>query len=127
METCLYARNLKETAAFYREVLRLEKFSEAEDRHVFFRCGQAMMLLFNPDKTMTPGQAVPPHGAYGQGHIAFRIPAADIPRWLMALESHNIDIEAQVDWPSGGKSIYFRDPADNSVELATAKTWNLKF
>jgi catechol 2,3-dioxygenase-like lactoylglutathione lyase family enzyme len=38
---------------------------------------------------------------------------------------HGVEIEAEVTWPSGGQSIYFRDPAGNSVELATPQTWNL--
>jgi hypothetical protein len=28
-----------------------------------------------------------------------------------------------VEWPGGGRSIYFRDPAGNSVELGTPAIW----
>jgi catechol-2,3-dioxygenase len=37
-----------------------------------------------------------------------------------------VPIEIEITWPGGGHSIYFRDPAGNSIELATAKTWNLQ-
>jgi catechol 2,3-dioxygenase-like lactoylglutathione lyase family enzyme len=34
-------------------------------------------------------------------------------------------IEAEVEWPKGGRSIYFRDPSGNSLEFAESKIWNL--
>ena len=34
-------------------------------------------------------------------------------------------IEQEVDWPRGGRSFYFRDPAGNSLELATPRIWGL--
>jgi len=38
---------------------------------------------------------------------------------------HGIAIESEITWPGGGRLIYFRHPAGNSVELATPKTWGL--
>ncbi len=35
-------------------------------------------------------------------------------------------IESEGRWPGGGYSIYFRDPAGNSIELATAAVWGLE-
>jgi hypothetical protein len=35
-----------------------------------------------------------------------------------------VAIEQEVDWPRGGKSLYFRDPAGNSVELLTPGVWH---
>jgi hypothetical protein len=32
-------------------------------------------------------------------------------------------IEKEFGWPRGGRSIYFRDPAGNSVELVTPGLW----
>ena len=34
-------------------------------------------------------------------------------------------IEKEVEWPKGGRSLYFRDPAGNSVELVTPGVWGL--
>ena len=34
-----------------------------------------------------------------------------------------VAIEAEVEWPSGGRSLYFRDPAGNVVELAPPTLW----
>jgi hypothetical protein len=30
-----------------------------------------------------------------------------------------------IEWPSGGRSIYFRDPAGNLVDLVTPGVWGL--
>jgi predicted enzyme related to lactoylglutathione lyase len=36
-----------------------------------------------------------------------------------------VAIEKIVDWPGGGRSLYFRDPAGNSLELATPRIWGI--
>ena len=52
-------------------MLGLEPFAKAPGRHVFYRCGDQMLLIFNPDATAMPPAAgalpVPPHGADGRG------------------------------------------------------------
>ena len=46
-----------------------------------------------------------------------------IPAWREHLRQQGVAIEAEISWPSGGYSIYFRDPAGNSLELATPQMW----
>ena len=36
-----------------------------------------------------------------------------------------VTIEADFDWPDGGRSIYFRDPAGNCLEFAEPRIWGL--
>jgi hypothetical protein len=36
-----------------------------------------------------------------------------------------VAIEHEATWPRGGRSFYFRDPAGNSLELATPRIWGL--
>ena len=48
LETCLYVDDLVRAEEFYRDVLGLTFVSRQEKRQVFFRCGQRMLLLFNP-------------------------------------------------------------------------------
>ena len=43
--------------------------------------------------------------------------------WRDHLAQQGIAIEREVAWPSGGASLYFRDPDGNSLELATPATW----
>ncbi len=37
--------------------------------------------------------------------------------WREKLLSHGVQIEHQQMWPQGTRSIYFRDPDENSLEL----------
>jgi catechol 2,3-dioxygenase-like lactoylglutathione lyase family enzyme len=125
LEAVLYVDDLAAAEAFYTGVLNLPVHSRVPDRHLFLRCGDGMFLLFNPDATSQPGEQVPSHGARGPGHVALAIDEADLAGWHERLAQHSVEIEAEVTWPSGGRSIYFRDPAGNSIELATPQTWNL--
>lgn len=126
LETCLYVDDLEAAEHFYAQVLGLEPFSRVQGRHTFFSCESGMFLLFNPAATEKPGQIVPSHGARGPGHVAFAIGAAEIPQWRERLQQYQVGIETEVRWPGGGHSLYFRDPAGNSVELTTPKTWGLE-
>jgi catechol 2,3-dioxygenase-like lactoylglutathione lyase family enzyme len=131
LETILYAHDLGAIERFYRDVLGLEPHSRVEARQIFYRCGDQMLLIFNPDVTERPPPAnarlpVPPHGAYGEGHVCFRASAAEIDGWRAHLEGLGVEIEADFEWPDGGRSIYFRDPAGNCLEFAEPKIWGLK-
>ena len=129
-EGALYAENLGETAAFYAEVIGLERIAEAEGRHVFFRAGEGVLLLFRPCATREPPSPdarlpVPPHGSEGPGHLCFAADASEIERWRARLAEAGVAIEADFEWPQGGRSIYVRDPAGNSIELAEPRIWGL--
>lgn len=127
LETAIYADDLVAAEAFYSGVLGLSVFIRAPGRHVFFRCDQQMLLVFAADETEKGALAgqlpVPPHGARGAGHVCFRASPEEIEKWRRTLVTRGIAIEADFVWPSGGRSIYFRDPAGNSLEFAEAKIW----
>jgi len=128
LETCLYADDLASAEQFYREVIGLVVHARMPGRHVFFRCGPAMFLVFNPTATGTgldvgPGERRLQHGAVGPGHVAFQVDESALAAWRDTLASQGVPIEAEVSWPKGGHSIYVRDPAGNSVELATRALW----
>ena len=125
LETCLYADDLDSAAAFYRDLLGLDPISSVPGRHVFFRCGDGMFLLFNPARTATSEGDVPPHGARGPGHVAFAIPPDELQAWLSRLHALGVPLEADVAWPRGGRSLYIRDPAGNSVELTSPTIWDI--
>ena len=125
LESCLYVDDLDAAEEFYGTVLGLRLYAKAEGRHVFFRCGWRMFLLFDPTATELPDSGVPAHGARGRGHVAFAISLQDVPGWKEWLDHHGVEVEQIVEWPEGGHSLYFRDPAGNSVELATPATWRI--
>ena len=125
LETCLYCKDLDEAQNFYGEILGLKLHSRSGNRHLFFRCGDSMVMIFNPEQTRLPDQTVPSHGSTGSGHIAFSIPENELPQWSSYLIENGIEIEADITWSDGGRSLYFRDTCNNSVELASPHLWDL--
>ena len=126
LEAALYAKDLDAAEQFYHGVLGLEIISRVAGRGVSFRCGDAVLLLFDPERTRIPDAGVPPHGAIGDGHMAFAINESEIDSWRRHLQQCGVAIEAEVAWPEGGRSVYFRDPAGNILELAPPALWTVK-
>lgn len=124
-ETSLYGPDIDELEAFYRRVIGLESIARFGDRGVALRCGDEVLLLFDPDESAETDGPVPPHGAHGPGHVAFTATREKLPAWRTHLADCGVNIEAEVEW-GDGHSIYFRDPAGNSVELATPGIWGFE-
>jgi catechol 2,3-dioxygenase-like lactoylglutathione lyase family enzyme len=122
-ETILYAKDLQAAEQFYTDVLGL-KIVDQSDLYLAFECGKGVLLIFDPLKSSEPGRLVPSHGTNGAGHMAFAIDAKEIGFWLQRLQNKGVEIEKEVDWQNGGHSIYFRDPAGNSIELAPPNLWD---
>lgn len=123
VETSLYGDDLAAMESFYTDVLGLTVVDKDPGRHIFLRVGAAsVLLLFNPSTTRQH-ELFPPHGAFGPGHAAFGIRADQLEIWRSRLTDHQVAIEREIDWPRGGHSIYFRDPAGNSIELITPGVW----
>jgi len=125
-EASLYASDLDAAERFYHGVLGLEIVSRFEERGIAFRCGQSVLLVFDPERTRIADAGVPTHGAIGEGHVAFLTDESELEPWRQHLRKCGIIIESEVDWPEGGRSIYFRDPAGNVVELAPPTLWKKK-
>ncbi|MER9952817.1 VOC family protein [Mesorhizobium sp. M0047] len=130
LESALYVTDLVAAETFYTGVLGLTLFGKVDGRHLFFRCGPGVLLVFNAEATKIPPAPdarlpVPPHGAVGEGHLCFAATADEIVRWKARLEAKNIAIESEFEWPQGGRSIYIRDPSGNSIEFAEPRIWGL--
>jgi catechol 2,3-dioxygenase-like lactoylglutathione lyase family enzyme len=130
LEACLYGGDLGAAERFYGGIIGLPVYARVPGRHVFFRCGEGMFLMFDPAATrkgiaVEGGETRLQHGPRGPGHVAFRVAESEITEWRAKLAAAGVRIEAEVAWPGGGRSIYVRDPSGNSVELATASVWGL--
>lgn len=123
LETCLYVDDLDAATRFYAHVMGLELISRRDDRHLFLRLGESMLLLFLPEASSEATSELPTHGTQGAGHIAFHVPPQRLDDWRRRLEECQVPIEQVVDWPNGARSLYFRDPAGNSLELASRGLW----
>lgn len=123
LEAALYGPDLPALERFYTRVIGLPVILRGGRRLVALRAGHATLLLFDPTASSAAGGMVPAHGATGAGHVAFVIEEADRAAWRRRLEAHGVAIEKEVEWPEGGTSLYMRDPAGNSVELAPPRIW----
>ncbi|HEV2095607.1 MAG TPA: VOC family protein [Chthoniobacterales bacterium] len=121
-ESVLYADDLAAAERFYRDVLKLEVITRSE-LVVSFRCAHGVLLIFNPKLSSPPGRDVPSHGRSGSGHLAFVATDAEREEWKRRLMSAGVAIEAEIDWEQRGRSLYFRDPAGNSIEFAPLTLW----
>ena len=125
-ETILYATDLAAAGRFYADVLGLKAIRQSAASLDGFRLPDGgVLLLFNPRESIKPGRGVPSHGGMGPGHAAFRVGNApgELDRWRERLRSTHVEIEQEITWDSGARSIYFRDPAGNSVELVEGEIW----
>ncbi|WP_095083766.1 VOC family protein [Mesorhizobium sophorae] len=130
LESALYVTDLDAAEKFYTGALGLDLLGRVDGRHLFFRCGPGVLLIFNAEATKVPPAPdarlkVPPHGAVGEGHLCFAASADEIERWKAHLEAKKIAIESEFEWPQGGRSIYIRDPSGNSIEFAEPRIWGI--
>jgi catechol 2,3-dioxygenase-like lactoylglutathione lyase family enzyme len=115
LEAALYAQDLDAAAAFYGTLLGLTEIARVPGRHVFYRCGPAVLLVFRASATAVP--------ATGPGHVCFAADSAAIDRIRDRLARAGTAPEADFRWPNGARSLYVRDPAGNSVEFAEPHLW----
>jgi catechol 2,3-dioxygenase-like lactoylglutathione lyase family enzyme len=121
-ETVLYATDIPAAAAFYSDVLGLRLVDGPDELAAAFRLEDGgVLLLFNPERSTLPGRPVPSHGTTGAGHLAFSVESLD--SWEQRFAGAGVEIELDKEWPQGGRSLYVRDPAGNSVELVEGDIW----
>jgi catechol 2,3-dioxygenase-like lactoylglutathione lyase family enzyme len=130
LESALYVTDLDDAEEFYTGVIGLDLLGKVDGRHLFFRSGDGVLLIFNAEATRVPPASdarlkVPPHGTVGDGHLCFAASADDLVRWKALLEAKKIAIESEFEWPQGGRSIYIRDPSGNSIEFAEPRIWGI--
>lgn len=127
LETALYATDLAAAERFYHGLLGLEIITRVKCRHVFFRAGDTVLLLFDPAATArpsnNPAMPVPTHGTQGPGHVCFTATRDEISEWQDVFARNAVPIDAAFDWPNGARSLYVRDPSGNSVEFAERRLW----
>jgi catechol 2,3-dioxygenase-like lactoylglutathione lyase family enzyme len=123
-ETVVYASDVDRTTAFYRDVLHLRQIDGPDQYSAALRLGDdSVLLIFDPTRASTPGRLVPAHGAVGAGHIAFAVGPGALSAWRRRLSELGVELEQEQTWGDDGASLYFRDPAGNSVELVEGEIW----
>ena len=130
LETSFYVDDLDRASRFYEDVLGLSRIIEGDARiRAYSVGGRSVLLLFKRGAsnctTQLPFGTMGPHDGSGPLHVAFAIPAAELADWEARLTEEKICIESTVRWPRGGTSLYFRDPDNHLVELATPGVWSI--
>jgi catechol 2,3-dioxygenase-like lactoylglutathione lyase family enzyme len=132
LETALYLDDVGLAARFYQDLFGFRLLTGNTERDEIFAAlevpGQGVLLLFkkgaNAEPVDTGGGMIPSHGGEGRLHVAFAISTSSYESWKTTLGARNIKIESEIQWPRGGRSLYFRDPEGNLVELATPGLWS---
>jgi catechol-2,3-dioxygenase len=126
VETCIYSSDLKSMKKFYVEILGLSVIQEEADKLIFLKAGKSMLLIFDPLRTSINNDKLPTHGAMtppSRIHFAMEIEEQEYQPCKEFLARNGIVIEKEVKWDTNTKSLYFRDPAGNLVELITRGAW----
>ena len=125
-ETVLYAGDVAVTARFYADVLGLQLLEQPTELSAAFRLPDGgVLLIFDPTRSSIAGRPVPSHGATGAGHVAFAVEPGTLDLSADELRLNGIEIEQEMTWDEGGRSVYVRDPAGNSVELVDGEAWRM--
>ncbi len=127
LETSLYARDLKRTASFYRDLFGLKALVDSPRLIAFEIARRSVLLVFQAGATeqdvVDRAGTIPGHDGGGRLHLAFSISADDLAAWRQRLAERGADIIGEYRWPRGGVSLYTRDPDGALVELATPGLW----
>lgn len=122
-ETCLYIDDLDLAERFYHQILEMPLISKEDQRHVFFRCGDSVLLCFLPEITKHDSN-LPPHFAYGKQHIAFEVEHKDYLEIKKKLSDKGITITHQQEWKKDISSFYFEDPFGHVLEIVPTGMWD---
>src|SRR5262249_16918905 len=126
LETCITLSDMMRARNFYQSIFGFE-IMESDERFCAFRVGHNVLLLFTEGESnkpaSLPGGTIPPHETLGAGHFAFAISPDTFAEWRALLIERGVTIQSEVRWERRGMSLYFRDPDNNLVELATHGTW----
>lgn len=127
LETALHVNDLEGAIAFYQRLFGFEVMARDDRFCAMNVADRDVLLLFKRGASnrpmIVPGGTIPSHDGQGILHIAFSIAAADLTGWEARLVAEKVSIESTVDWPEGGKSLYFRDLDNHLLELATPGIW----
>ena len=122
-ETCLYINDLDLAERFYHHILEMPLISKEDQRHVFFKCGDSVLLCFLTEVTKNDSN-LPPHYAYGKQHIAFEVEQKDYLEIKKKLTDKGITITHQQKWKKGINSFYFEDPFGHVLEIVPTGMWD---
>ena len=129
LEASLYVTDVERSRRFYQDLFGFESLLEDDRLCALAVDGKQVLLLFRKqgsvNSVVIPGGTIPGHDGSGEQHLAFSIAASQLEPWRSRLQGQNVAMESTVRWPRGGESLYFRDPDNHLIELATPGVWSI--
>jgi catechol 2,3-dioxygenase-like lactoylglutathione lyase family enzyme len=123
LEVALYVDEVDRSVRFYQTVLGFDIIASDDRLCALGVSGRQVLLVCQ--KSASANLPMGSHAAEGRQHVAFAVPAADLPAWQARLEHHGVLVEEDRHWERGGRSLYFRDPDRHLIELATPGVWSI--
>ena len=126
IESAIYVDDMQRSIDFYREVVGLPQADQEVARRLNAMVvgPYQVLLICSRGGAVKPiefrGGRVPPHDGTGPLHLAFGVDEDSRETWRSRLAKHRIAITGEVDWPTGGWSLYFDDPDGHVVELKSS-------
>ena len=108
--------------SFYDDVLGLARVAGFESGTAY-RLGPGVLLIFDRDVLSESDSPVSAHGTTGPGHACLLAAPDRYEEVRTRLEAEGVEITHDHEWPGGGRSFYFRDPAGNLLEVADRDLW----
>ena len=127
LEFGLYVQDVSRASAFYHRLFGFPVLISKERIAALDVEGKQILLLFkhgaSSEAMKVPGGVLPGHDGEGTSHFAFAIQESDMLQWEQWLREQDVEVESEIEWERGGRSLYFRDPDGHLLELVTPDTW----
>lgn len=113
----IYVRDMAAMRAFYERVMGFPLERTLGEAWIEYRIGSNILALADPGVTAAVNDAPVPRGSASL-QLAFRVAPGDVDRCAQELEAQGVTIiGAPTDQPWGHRTLFFRDPDGNVLEI----------